>query len=394
MRYSEFFFWVSFILLFYSFLGYGILLLILVALKKVLNKKDKTDASLFQPSVTLIVPCYNEADIIPEKINNTLLLDYPPALLTVVFITDGSDDHTEEVMKRYPEIEWLHAEKRAGKTAAENRAMKFVKTPFVIFSDANTMLNREALKNIVQHFADDRVGCVSGEKRIISAVADNASSSGEEIYWKYESFLKKMDSELYSTIGAAGELAAFRTALYSDLPEDTITDDFTQSMLIAAEGYIIAYEPQAYAVETASASVREELKRKIRISAGNWQSMVRLKGKLKPAKTPLLYFQYISHRVLRWAVAPFLLLILLLLNIILAVTAGGSYFVLLMLQLLFYAAAFTGFLLENKKIQFKLIFVPYYFCVMNYAALAGLFRFISGNQKVTWEKAQRKSLQS
>jgi len=340
--------------------------------------------------VTLVVPCYNEADIIPDKIKNSLQLDYPSTLLTIIFITDGSTDHTENILKQYPTIEWLHENKREGKTAAENRAMKFVKTPFVIFTDANTILNRDALKNIVKHFANERVGCVSGEKRIISAAADTASASGEEIYWKYESFLKKLDAELYSAIGAAGELAAFRTSLYTDLPEDTITDDFMQSMLIAAEGYIIAYEPQAYAAETASANVREELKRKIRIGAGNWQSMVRLAGKLKLTKTPLLYFQYISHRVLRWAVSPFLLVVLFVLNIILSSHESYLYAVLLLFQFLFYAGALAGYLLRNKKIQFKFFFIPYYFCIMNFAVIAGLFRFLSGNQKVTWEKARRK----
>jgi len=390
MLYTELFFWVSFIIVFYSFLGYGILLLVLVTVKQLFKKKKETVLSLFQPPVTLVVPCYNEADIIPDKIKNSLQLDYPSTLLTIIFITDGSTDHTENILKQYPTIEWLHENKREGKTAAENRAMKFVKTPFVIFTDANTILNRDALKNIVKHFANERVGCVSGEKRIISAAADTASASGEEIYWKYESFLKKLDAELYSAIGAAGELAAFRTSLYTDLPEDTITDDFMQSMLIAAEGYIIAYEPQAYAAETASANVREELKRKIRIGAGNWQSMVRLAGKLKLTKTPLLYFQYISHRVLRWAVSPFLLVVLFVLNIILSSHESYLYAVLLLFQFLFYAGALAGYLLRNKKIQFKFFFIPYYFCIMNFAVIAGLFRFLSGNQKVTWEKARRK----
>ncbi len=392
MKYTDFFFWLSFAVVFYTFLGYGMLLAILVAIKKMFMKKGEAVNTLFQPPLTLIIPCYNEAEIIPAKISNSQQLDYPADLLTIVLITDGSSDHSENIMKQYPDIVWLHENKRAGKTAAENRAMKFVTTPFVIFTDANTILNRDALKNIVKHFADERVGCVAGEKRIISAVADSASSSGEEIYWKYESFLKKMDAELNSAIGAAGELVAFRTSLYTELPDDTLLDDFMQSMLIAAKGNIIAYEPQAYASETASSNISEELKRKIRIGAGSWQAMVRLTGVLKLTRTPLLYFQYFSHRILRWAVAPFLLPALLILNILLAVDGPNFYQGLLILQLFFYAAAFAGYLLENKKIPFKLIFIPYYFCVMNYAVIAGLFRFLSGNQQAAWEKAQRKSL--
>ncbi len=392
MKYTELFFWLSFAIIFYTFLGYGMLLVILVSIKKMFTKKTEVANTFFQPPLTLIIPCYNEAEIIPDKISNAQQLNYPAELLTIILITDGSTDHSGDIMKQYPDIVWLHENKRDGKTAAENRAMKFVKTPFVIFTDANTILNREALKNIVKHFADERVGCVSGEKRILSAAADSASSSGEEMYWKYESFLKKMDAALNSAVGAAGELVAFRTSLYTELPDDTLLDDFMQSMLIAAKGNIIAYEPQAYAAETASSNVREELKRKIRIGAGSWQAMVRLTGILKLTKTPLLYFQYFSHRILRWAVTPFLLPVLLVLNILLAVYGLYFYQVLLLLQLLFYAGAFAGYLLENKKIQFKLIFIPYYFCVMNYAVIAGLLRFLSGNQNAAWEKAQRKSL--
>jgi cellulose synthase/poly-beta-1,6-N-acetylglucosamine synthase-like glycosyltransferase len=201
-----------------------------------------------------------------------------------------------------------------------------------------------------------------------------------------------LDSELYSAVGAAGELVAFRTSLYKDLPEDTLLDDFMQSMQMAAAGYKIVYEPEAYAAETASVNVKEEIKRKIRISAGGWQSIQRLSGILHFFKTPVLYFQYISHRVLRWTVTPFLLILAFLLNIPLATNNDGLYELLMGAQVLFYIAALAGYLLEAKKIRFKALFVPYYFCVMNYSALAGLKRFLSGIQKGTWEKAQRKTI--
>jgi cellulose synthase/poly-beta-1,6-N-acetylglucosamine synthase-like glycosyltransferase len=268
--------------------------------------------------------------------------------------------------------------------------MKFVDTPFVIFSDANTMLNSGAVKNMVRHFEDDMVGCVSGEKRIINDAADSASAAGEGIYWKYESLLKKLDSELNSACGAAGELVAFRTSLYKDLPEDTLLDDFMQSMQMAAAGFKIIYESDAYAVETASTNVSEELKRKVRICAGGWQSMHRLSGNLTFKKTPLLYFQYISHRVLRWTITPFLLIAIFVLNMSLIKTGSEFYLLLMLGQVLFYSAAMIGYVLENRRVRFKPVFVPYYFCVMNYAVLAGLNRYLSGQQKATWDKAQRK----
>src|SRR5690554_4501796 len=232
--------------------------------------------------------------------------------------------------------------------------MKFIETPIVVFSDANTSLNRQAIRNIVRHFEDPKVGCVSGEKRVMVEEKDSASSAGEGIYWKYESFLKRLDSEFHSAVGAAGELVAFRTDLYEVLPEDTILDDFMQSMLIASKGYKIVYEPDAYAMETGSASIKEEMKRKIRISAGGWQSIQRLWNKITPAKEFTLYFQYISHRVLRWTVTPFLLILVFLLNILLW-EVHWVYQVLMVGQIGFYLAALLGHFLENRRIRLKLL---------------------------------------
>ena len=392
MNLLEWIFWIAFAIVFYAFVGYGIVLYIMVLIKRLINKNAPHSEILFEPDITLVIPCFNEADILIEKINNCTQLDYPAAKLTLVFITDGSSDNSGKVLQQYPFIKVLHENRRAGKTAAENRAMLFVNTPFVIFSDANTMLNKEAVKNIVKHFANDMVGCVSGEKRIITDTSDSASAAGEGIYWKYESLLKKLDSELYSAVGAAGELVAFKTSLYKDLPEDTLLDDFMQSMQMAAAGFKIVYEPEAYAVETASANVAEELKRKVRICAGGWQSISRLSSTLSFSRTPLLYFQYISHRVLRWTVTPFLLLTIFIINIFLVTNGNFFYQVLGIGQILFYAASIVGYVLENRRVRFKPVFVPYYFCVMNYAVVAGLKRYLSGNQKATWDKAQRKIL--
>lgn len=376
-------------IIFYAFVGYGIVLYVLVIIKRIV-KKNKGISKSFEPGITLVIPCFNEADILADKIANSKQLDYPADKLTIVFITDGSTDGSQNYLQAWPQIQVLHENRRGGKTAAENRAMKYVHTPFVIFSDANTMLNSAALKNIVRHFEDDIVGCVSGEKRIINNAADSASAAGEGIYWKYESLLKRLDSELNSTCGAAGELVAFRTSLYRDLPEDTLLDDFMQSMQMATSGYKIVYESEAYAVETASENVTEELKRKVRICAGGWQSIHRLYGQLTIRKTPLLYFQYLSHWVLRWTFIPFLLIAFFVLNVSMIKTGSQVYAIMMLVQVIFYSAAIVGFILENRRVKFKAVFVPYYFCIMNYAVLADLQRYLSGQQKGIWDKAQRK----
>lgn len=392
MEALEVIFWISFAIVFYAFVGYGFVLFLLIRIKRAWRGKVVRFSPGFEPPVTLVVPCYNEADILEDKIANSRALDYPAHLLKLVFITDGSTDHFADVLAKHPDIVLLHDARRGGKTAAENRAMRFVNTPVVIFTDANTVLNREAVRNIVRHFADPQVACVSGEKRILVDAADSASAAGEGMYWKYESLLKKWDSELYSAVGAAGELVAFRTELYEDLPEDTLLDDFMQSMQMAAKGYKIVYEPEAYAAETASASVKEELKRKVRICAGGWQSISRLRKRLHWWKTPMLWFQYMSHRVLRWTITPFLLLLMFLLSGWMAYRGDSWYLVLFIGQVLFYAAAAVGYVLESRKLRFKLLFIPYYFLIMNYAVVAGLKRFLSGKQQGAWEKAQRKPI--
>jgi cellulose synthase/poly-beta-1,6-N-acetylglucosamine synthase-like glycosyltransferase len=388
---QEIIFWVCLFIVFYAFLGYGLVLYFLVRLKLFFSPSAPSSDLYYAPEVSLVIPCYNESDIIREKVVNSLALDYDHQKLSLYFITDGSTDNFREVLAEFPGITLLHEDRRGGKTAAENRAMLYINTPIVIFSDANTLLNKDAVKNIVRHFENEDVGCVSGEKRVLSDEKDTASAAGEGIYWKYESFLKKLDSQLYSAVGAAGELVAFRTSLYEELPEDTILDDFMQSMLIAAKGFKIIYEPEAYALETGSASVSEELKRKIRISAGGWQSMKRLWVKITPFNLPLLYFQYLSHRVLRWTVTPFLLILVFILNFFL-LDLGWVYPVIFVAQVIFYLAAALGYFLENRQIRMKLLFVPYYFCVMNYAVVAGLIRFLKGGQKGTWEKAKRKTM--
>lgn len=388
MKALEILFWISLFVTFYAFLGYGILLYCLVLIKRLFSAKKIPDEN-YQPFVSLVIPCFNEAPILDAKVSNCRAIDYPADKLEIVFITDGSTDNSTEVLKKYPDIKVLHENRRGGKTAAENRAMKHITSEIVVFTDANTILNPEVIKNIVRHFSDPHTGCVSGEKRVLADEKDTATA-GEGIYWKYESFLKKLDSELYSAVGAAGELVAFRTSLYRPMPEDTLLDDFIQSMEIAADGYRIVYEPSAYAMETGSASIKDEWIRKVRISAGGWQSVKRLAGRITPFRNFTLFFQYFSHRVLRWVVTPFLLILMFILNFFLVFSGSVFYQVLFLLQVLFYMAAFAGWYLENKKTRMKILFVPYYFCMMNLAAIYGFRRFISGPQKGAWEKAKRK----
>ncbi|MCK9204105.1 MAG: glycosyltransferase family 2 protein [Bacteroidales bacterium] len=385
-------FWFFIIIIFYTYLGYGILLFILVKGKRRFCKKRPVEGFERElPEVTLFVAAYNESGFIDEKIRNSLSLDYPPEKVKHVWVTDGSDDGTPEKLRKFKDVEVYHQPERAGKIAAMNRGMAFVKTPIIIFSDGNTLLGKESIRRIVHLFADPKVGCVSGEKRIFNK--DTAAAT-EGIYWKYESTLKKWDAELYSVVGAAGELFAIRTELYKPVEKDTLLDDFIISLRVAEQGYTIQYDPEAYAIENPSANVKEELKRKIRISAGGIQSICRLKELLNPFKYGVLSFQYVSHRVLRWTLAPLGLPVIFICNLVLALQRGlfsftNIYSWLFWLQVLFYTLAFAGWVLEEKKIRIKALYVPYYFFIMNFAVFLGFFRYLKKQQSVNWERAKR-----
>jgi len=384
-------FWISIFLIVYTFVGYGFVLYFLVKIKRLFVKPFLFKKEVLLPTVTILIAAYNEEDIIIEKITNTLDLNYPKDKLQVIFITDGSSDQTADKIRGFDEVMLLHKDLRAGKMAAIKRAIPFIEGEITVFTDANTFLNKDAILELVKHYQNAKVGAVAGEKRIMVEETADASSAGEGFYWKYESKLKKWDYELYSNVGAAGELFSIRTALYQPVESDTIIDDHMIAMRIAEKGFIIAYEPEAYAMETASADVKEELKRKIRIAAGGIQSILRLKQAANPFHNPVFTFQYISHRVLRWTITPFLLFLVFILNAVIAMdTPGVFYKVFFALQVCFYALSLIGLYFERRNIRVKALFIPYYFCVMNYAVLAGIIRYYKKNQSAAWEKSKRK----
>jgi biofilm PGA synthesis N-glycosyltransferase PgaC len=393
LRVLKIVFWSGLALIFYAYLGYGLVLWAFLRVKR-LFKPVHQPKSAELPEVSFVVCAYNEEDWMLRKIDNSIAINYPRHLIHFCFVTDGSDDRSTELVQTYPyppDLRWslLHQPERRGKIAAFQRAMQQIASPVVVSTDANTLVNPEAIHQLVRHFADPQVGAVAGEKRISMAEKDDASSAGEGIYWKYESLLKKWDAELWSVVGAAGELFAFRTECYEPVPSDTLVEDFYLTMRIAQRGWRVQYEPEAWAAEASSASVAEEMKRKVRIAAGGLQAVWRLAPLLNPLRYGVLSFQYISHRVLRWTLAPLLLPILLVINILIAVEGSLFYQILLLAQTLFYLAALAGWFLEQRKLKVKALFIPYYFCLMNWAMYAGFVRLLRGKQTVIWEKAKR-----
>ena len=384
-------FWFSVAILFYCYVGYGLLLFSLNAVKR-LCYPLRADSEVELLPVTLVVAAYNEESILREKIKNTLQIDYPSDLLRVIFITDGSTDGSSDILSQYPFITSLHQNHREGKSAAIKRAMRFVQTPIVIFSDANSMLNSDCIKVMVRHYKNPRVGGVAGDKRILSNYGRSLIGEAEGMYWKYESFMKQQDSNFNTVVGAAGELFSIRTALFELKDSSLILDDFVISMRICLDGYKIRYEPGAYAVEYPSASLLDEEKRKMRIAAGAFQATEYLTQGLHFFKNPVLSFQYFSRRLLRWIACPILIAVVFFANVWLVAHQQGMIFnSLLLAQVIFYFLAIIGraFIMAGWRIG--MMNIPFYFLFMNVCLAKGFFLYVQGRQTVLWEKSVREA---
>lgn len=388
------FFWLLLFLVFYTYIGYGILLYVLLLLKRLFGKKRPAltlpDDENSLPNVTLMICAFNEEEVIEEKMTNIRQIDYPRDKFCIMWVTDGSTDRTNELLKAYDEVTLVYSPERRGKAAAMQHGLKLNKSEYVVFTDANTLLNANSIREIVRLFMDDRVGCVSGEKRVAARKEGQTASEGESLYWRYESTLKRWDSELYSAMGAAGELFAVRMSNYREAPSNALLDDFMISMLMVKDGHRIAYTSEAYAVEYGSANMHEESKRKRRIAAGGLQSIWWLRALMNPLKYPVVSFLFVSHRVLRWSVSPFALLALIPLNIALIMMDGGLvYTVIGILQALFYLGAFLGWLMDKTGRKSKLFYVLYYFLFMNVNVFRGIGYLTTHHTSGAWEKAKR-----
>jgi cellulose synthase/poly-beta-1,6-N-acetylglucosamine synthase-like glycosyltransferase len=369
----------------YNYAGYAVIARLITPRTTALP--EPADDQL--PGVSYIVAAYNEEDCIAEKIANCLELDYPKDKIEFLFISDGSTDGTESIVLAHPAIRSLHRPERQGKSAALNRAVSEATKAILVCSDANTVLNRDAIRQIVRHYQDPTIGGVAGEKKVLPAGGKDEVGQAEGLYWKYESFLKKVDSACYSVVGAAGELFSYRRDLYEPIAANVILDDFVSSMKVTERGYRIAYEPGACAMELPSFSITDEKKRKVRIAAGGFQSIGMLKGLLAFWRHPRLSFLYISHRVLRWAVSPFCLIGAFLANGMLVVDGAGLlYTVLFIAQCCFYGLATLAAIRPSLR-QIKPVKLAYYLVFMNYCAILGFFRYLKGNQSAAWEKARR-----
>jgi biofilm PGA synthesis N-glycosyltransferase PgaC len=387
MLFWKYVFIVSLLLIIYNYIGYALIAFIINKLslktKSVLNSNE-------QPTVSFIVAAYNEEDVIERKVINSLEQNYPASKIEFIFITDGSTDKTNAIIQKYADIRLMYNTERRGKSAALNRAVSAAKNQILILSDANTFLNKEAVARIAAHYNFPSTGGVAGEKKVLTYSEDvEGVGSREGLYWKYESFLKKIDSDFYSVVGAAGELFSIRKDLYEPIPDSVILDDFVISLKVAEKGYRIIYEPGAYAMELSSVSISEEKKRKVRIAAGGFQAMQMLFSLFYFWRHPRLSFLYISHRVLRWTLSPLCLIALFISNGIIALNTNNYIFKsIFILQIIFYLSAFISRYISATS-NLKFLKIAGYFSFMNFSVFLGFFRYISKRQTSIWEKSKR-----
>lgn len=369
----------SLAILVYVYIGYPILLGTLSALVPA-GKIKKQD---IRPSVSLIISCYNEEDVLGEKLENSLALDYPSGKLDIFVVSDASSDQTDYIAAEYSDkgVQLIRVEGRVGKTACLNVALPQTTGEIVVFSDANAMYAPDAIIRLVENFADDQVGYVVGEAQYADADLTAAAKS-EDSYWQYEIMIKKMESRLHSMVGGDGAIYAIRKELYQELDASDI-NDFVNPLQIIAQGFRGIYEPAAICHENTSGSFAKEFGRKVRIVNRSFNGLLRVKSVLNPFKTGIYSFEIFSHKLLRWFV-PYFLLLFALSSVFLAVQGLVIFQYFVVGMAIFLILADIGCLLSAYSNIWPIFYIPYYFISVNTAAFIGINRRLKGITQVTW----------
>lgn len=388
-------FWLSVGAMVYTYLGYPLLVMLLARTRP--RPQSYPPAT---PAITLLIAAYNEQAVIARKLENSLALDYPRHRLQILVAADGSDDRTPEIVHQYAErgVELVYQPQRRGKMAAINRAIGAARGEIVVFSDANNLYEPSALRHLAAPFADPQVGAVSGAKIILDG--DGALGESEGLYWKYESYIKEQETRLGSCTGVAGEILAVRRSLFQPPPEEIINDDFYLALQTIRQGYRVVYAPQARSFERVSPSAEDEITRRARINAGRYQALLR-SSRLLPRRSPLVWWQVISHKFLR-PLVPFAMLAALFASLFALLRPprpGRSAFlrlappynwVFFSLQALFYGLAIAGSRLERSGGKAgKLLYLPAFLLNSNLAALLGFHRFLTRQGTPQWKRVRR-----
>src|SRR6202521_131320 len=296
-RIFEFVFWVCAGLLAYVYFGYPVLLTLLARL----SEKATLSADVPEPSVTLLVSAFNESQVIAAKLENALALEFPCDQLEILVVSDGSDDGTDEIVQQFSQskVRLIRQHPRMGKTAGLNLGVPQAKGQVLVFSDANALYQRDAIRHLVRHFSNPKVGYVVGNARYSEKSTESSSAESEGLYWKLETYLKKKESLFGSVVGGDGAIYAIRRELYSPLLPTDI-NDFLNPLQIIARGYTGVFEPAAVCYEEAAEDFSQEYRRKVRIISRSLNALRRVPEVLNPLRNPRHWFLLVSHKVLRW----------------------------------------------------------------------------------------------
>lgn len=372
-----------FLIIYCYFLYPLIITLIARKYEKVVDKKS------YRPKVSIVISAYNEEDVIEARIKNLLELDYPKTKYEILIGSDGSDDQTIPLLKKFSDarLSIFDFTERRGKMSVINNLIQHTKGEVIIFTDARQTFSPDAVKELVANFSDPDVGCVSGE--LILSKGEEATSKGVSLYWNYEKYIRRQESAVHSMLGATGAIYAIRKELFTPIPEDIILDDMYIPFRIIQKGKRAIFDDSAKAYDKAAEDPKEENRRKVRTLSGNYQLFGIFYDMFVPLKSPIA-LQLFSHKFLRLMV-PFLLIGAFILNIFLM--KSGFYTALMMLQIMFYSLAVMGGLAklenyDNLNIIFKVSYIPYVFCLLNYSALMGFYKFMFSRQEVMWQKAR------
>lgn len=378
MLLAQVLFWLSVAALFYTYVGYPILVALISALRP-----RPVHRVPIEPLVTIIITAYNEELSLKAKLENTLALEYPRELLEIIVASDCSTDGTEEIARGFASRGVvLHRQaERLGKTAAQNAAVRMARGEILIFSDATSHYQPNVVRAMVPNFADDSVGCVAG-RLIYVDKTDSQIGRGARSYWNYELFLKTHESRVCSLIGASGCLYAVRKTAYVPLYNEACSD-FIIATKMVEQGLRAVYEPNAICEEETNRRADKELKMRVRVIAQTFTDLWRHRGMLNPLRKGFYAVQLLSHKVMRYLV-PFFLITLFAASAVLSY--GSTVFrIAFVIQLLGYSAGVVAWLLEFGGFRHRLLALPHYFMLTNAASLLALCQFFRGERYAHWE---------
>ena len=389
------FFWLFLILVVYTYIGYPLLIWLFSYFVSPSNK-----ALIESPSVTLLIAAFNEENVIAQKIENSLHLVYPKEKLQILVVDDGSDDGTQQIVKNYMDrgVELAYNPPRRGKMAAINRAIQQARGDIVLFSDASNTYDADVINEISAPFSNSKIGAVVGARTIEAGSGGLGESEG--LYWKYESFIQKSESTLGCCTGIVGEILAIRRDLFKAPPDGIINDDFYMAMQVVKQGFNVAYAPKARSFESISLNVLDGIERRKRIVAGRYQAIWHA-NRLLPWNRPFVVWQIISHKFLRPLVPLFMIgaLVVNLFSLIfpsqqekwhLLFLVAPNNWIMFFTQACFYLFAIGGRFFEKGNFGLlRVFYLPTFLFNSNWAALEGLYRFVTGKQTTIWKKTAR-----